>query len=181
MPMRTLLAILAALLLSGCWWEGPVFYPPDPAAEQPLQPGLYEVTDSDGKVERTRIVRAPDGSLVPGPEERKKDNSKLFFVRLPMPGRDLWISEMISTDPAKAGAAYGLVEPRGDTITHNIVIDCDSTADLVRAAGGVVEEKEGANLSCRFNDAASLERALRAYAAKHPVLDQELGLKRVGD
>ena len=180
--MRTLLTILAALMLSGCWWEGPVFYPPDPAAVQPLTPGHYEVTDSDGKVSKSSIVRNPDGSLGPGPEE-KGDTSKLFFVRFPMAGRNLWISEMISTDPTKPGAAYGLIEPNGDTIAHSFVIDCDSTADIVRAAGGVVTVKTGEvnETSCRFNDAASLERGLRAYATAHPKLDDEIHLKRLGD
>jgi hypothetical protein len=180
--MRTLLTILAALLLSGCWWEGPVFYPPDPAAVQPLRAGLYEVTDSDGKVEQSRMVRNPDGSFGPGAEE-KGDHSKLFFVPFPMPGRNLWISEMISTNPAKPGAAYGLIEPNGDIIAHSFVIDCESTADMVRAAGGVVTVKQGemAQTSCRFNDAASLERGLKAYATAHPKLDDEIHLKRLGD
>lgn len=181
--MRILLTILAALMLSGCWWEGPVFYPPDPAAAQPFTPGLYEVTDSDGQTTRARMVRAADGTLGPGPDE-KGDKTRLFFVPFPMPGRSLWISEMISTDPAKPGAVYGLIEPDGDTIAHDIVIGCDSTADIVRAAGVVEETREDNRLtpgSCRFNDAASLERALRAFAIEHPKLGEEIHLKRIGD
>jgi hypothetical protein len=191
--MRTLLTILTALTLSGCWWEGPVFYQPDPAAAQPFAPGLYEVTDSDGKVSQTRMVRAADGSFGPGPEE-KGDTSKLFFVRFPVPGRNLWISEMISTDPAEPGATYGLIEPAGDTIAHSFLIDCDKTATIVRAAGGEVRGGKQAvesktddavgpptNQSCIFKERASLERALGAYATEHPKLEGEVHLKRLGD
>jgi hypothetical protein len=174
-----LLPLLAALLLSGCWWEGPILYAPDPAAPQPLMAGLYETTDKDGKVEQSRIARNADGTLSPGADDGSK-GGQLFFVPFPVPGRHLWISEMISTDPASPGAAFGLVELHGEKMAYSMVIDCDATADMVRAAGGVVE-KTDKGLTCRFNDKASLERALTAYLALHPKLDDEMGIKRVGD
>jgi hypothetical protein len=187
---RNLLPILAALLVSGCWWQGPVFYPPDPAAAQPFAPGLYQMTDSDGKVQQARIVRNADGSLGPAPDGDHKNVGKLFFVPLALTGRHVWISELISTDPATPGAIYGLVESRDDGVAHNLLIDCESNADLVRAAGGVVEQQgdgskgdgpKGEGMSCRFNDAASLEKALSAYAQAHPTLDNDVNLKRIGD
>lgn len=175
-----LLPLLGALLLSGCWWEGPVLYAPDPAAAQPLAPGLYETTDSGGQVERSRIVRNADGTLRSGETDAQKEESALFFVPLAVPGRNIWISEVISTDPAQPGAIYGLVERQGDSMRYSMVIDCDKTADMVRAAGGVVVAKDD-KMTCRFNDTASLERALRAYLALHPKLDDRMQFKRIGD
>jgi hypothetical protein len=188
---RPLIALLLAALLGGCWWQGPVFYQPDPIAAAPITPGLYDMIDSDGKTERMRLVRTPTGLFV-NPSDGKNSGG-LFFVPLPIAGRDLWISEMIPADPGSAEmAVYGLIERSPDGVTASFVIDCAENEALVRLAGGIVTgvSELGAdgsadhplgNPTCTFNDKASLERAFTALVAAHPHLASHGQIKRVGD
>jgi predicted small lipoprotein YifL len=188
--MRWRLAILAGamLSLSGCFWEGPVFYPPDPKAAQPLTPGLYEarsVNPAD-KPERIRLTRFANGSW----GEAKDAKSWFYFVRLPGSKRELWIAESLFTDSDDAG--YGLIERSGDHLNMDGMIQCRGTQAMVRAAGGTVtnDDPPGADgsddhpfsrdISCAFPDRAALERALRAYADAHPQL-RDATLTRIGD
>ncbi|QDZ08808.1 hypothetical protein FPZ24_16130 [Sphingomonas panacisoli] len=180
--------VMLSMLLSGCWWEGPIFYPPDPAAIQPITAGLYEARSGEqgDKPDRGRFVRRPDGSWA----DEADAKAGYFFVRLGGTTRDLWVVEFIATDGPDAG--YGLLERVGDRWTMDPLIDCRGTEQIVRAAGGVVENDAapgadtsadrslGNNLVCRFADRASLERALLAYAAAHPRLTGAT-LKRIGD
>lgn len=172
------MVLLSAMLLSGCWWEGPIFYPPDPAAAQPITAGLYEVRTADPseKPDRVRFTRFTDGAW--GEEADAKVWT--FFARLPGTSRDLWIVETIATDSSDAG--YGLIERAGNRWDMDELIQCRGTEAIVRAAGGTIESdgspgakgsqplSSGTNISCRFGDRASLERGLLAYAAAHPRL-----------
>lgn len=200
--MRAVATIIASTMLSGCWWVGPVFYKPDPAASAPLSAGMWEGTDADGKVSSHRIVRYPDGAFGPGPGEAQ-DKSRLVFRPLPVKGRDLWITEMTSDDPAKDEATYGLAEREGEEVDLLPLLDCEGNEALVQKAGGKVEKAEtekaisdlpdanakgqteidpkSIGTTCTFADAASLERALTAFAALHPRLDGGARLKRKGD
>jgi len=180
--------LLAALMLSGCWWSGPILYPPDAMATQPIAAGLYEARSADpaDKPERVQISRLSNGAW----GEKTDQGSWTFFVRLPGTPRDLWIMETIATDSADAG--YGLMERSGDRLTMDPMILCHGTQKIVRAAGGVVENDDapGAdgsadrplsnNVVCRFEDRAALERGLLAYAAAHPRLESGM-LTRIGD
>jgi predicted small lipoprotein YifL len=188
MRIRAVAAILATLFLPGCWWQGPVFYPPDRMAAQPLTPGLYEGRSADpaDKPERIRLTRFASGSW----GEAKDAGSWFYFIRLPGTARDLWIMEALVTDSDDAG--YGLIERSGDHWTMEGLIPCRGTQALVRAAGGTVtnDDPPGAdgsadrplnnNITCTFADRASLERALKAYADAHPQLDGGT-LTRIGD
>jgi len=130
-------------------------------------------------------------------------------ARFTVPGRDLWIVQN-RLDKEKDTRLYGLMDVRPDGLWAMAAIDCDTTADLVRAAGGTVSggsevvnkvavaddvapemaatpepssspASERTNQSCEFADRASLERALRAYVATSPAFSLHIRLKRIGD
>lgn len=188
MRLRLALVLGAALLLGGCWWEGPIFYPPDAAAVQPITAGLYETQapEPGEKPDRGRFVRLPNGAWADSTDAK----GWMFFNRLPGTSRDLWIVETVMTDSPDAG--YGLMERAGERWIVAPLIQCRGTQQIVRAAGGVVENDDppatkatpdppaSNNLTCRFNDRAALERGLLAYAAAHPRLEGAM-LTRVGD
>jgi hypothetical protein len=138
-----------------------------------------------------------------------KDKLNFVAVRLAVPGRDLWIVQN-HLDREKDTRLYGLMDVRPDGLWVLPAIDCDSTADLVRAAGGTVSggsevvsnvavaddvapetaatpapssspASERPNQSCEFADRASLERALRAYVASNPAFSLHIRLKRIAD
>lgn len=212
MRWRLALAAAAAMLLSSCWWVGPQLYTGDPADAGPVRPGVYKVDAlGDGKPGRPyRITWESDGSVLSTPLKPKKDEGPVRYVatRFAVPGRDLWIVQTIGGEK-EGEVAYGLAELRGDILSASPVIDCESTAQIVRAAGGEydegvepvgnIEDAEPATTnemqpddktmtagriggpSCRFRDRASLERALRAYVATGEPLLLRLRLKRIGD
>lgn len=206
MRLRWIVAALVAVLVSGCWWQGAPFYTGDPADAAPIKPGLYRVDMlGDHKPARTvRVAWLPDGSISWTFVKPRKDEktTKAVMVRFAVPGRDLWIVQ--DAGEGKDLAAYGLAELRGDTLRSLPVIDCDSTTDIVRAAGGTVSggqtpvagaDAEPANLSdaipdavatptnqnCTFPDRAALDRALHAYLKVKPVLPLLIRIRRIGD
>jgi hypothetical protein len=210
LPARFAFAAVAVLLLSSCWWVGPPFYTGDPADAGPVGPGLYKIdTLGDGKPAHVyRIAWQPDGTIVFTPLGHGKDESAWSSVmtRFAVPGRDLWIvQEVPAADQTEV--SYGLVERHDDELWATPAIDCDSTAPIVRAAGGDVDEPEaasnvaddepmgtsnemqadpgapakGGGATCRFRDRASLERALRAYIAANPRFAERIRFKRIGD
>jgi hypothetical protein len=207
--LRLAFAMAAATLLSSCWWVGPTFYKGDPADAGPVRPGVYKVDLlGDGKPAHFyRVAWQPDGTILTTPLRPRKDeeSSRVIMVRFAATGRDLWVVQDLA-DEDKAEVSYGLAELRGDVLWLAPVIDCDTTADIVRSAGGEVEEpattnvedadvapaahstqaqpvaaKPNAGATCRFRDRASLERALRAYVATNPRFAERIRLKRIGD
>ena len=142
-----LATIALALLLSVCWWEGPVFYHGDPHDAGPVAPGWYRV-DVLGRNERP-IVRhvewLPNGETRTTPRRVTREDSVGHFVttRLDVPGRHLWIIQTVDAEKPDAAAAYGLVERHGDLLDVAFPIDCDSTVEIVRAAGGTVSGGSG--------------------------------------
>lgn len=210
LSVRLVFAAAAMLFLSSCWWRGPPFYTGDPADAGPVRPGVYKADIlGDGKPAHAyRVAWQPDGSVLVTPLRPKKgqEPGSYITVRLAMPGHDLWIlQEAPGADQTEV--SYGLVERHGDELWATPVIDCDSTAPIVRAAGGDVDEREvvsnvaddepmettnemqadpGApakrgGATCRFKDRASLERALRAYVATNPQFPKRIRFKRIGD
>jgi predicted small lipoprotein YifL len=188
MRLRSAIVLGAAFLLCGCWWSGPVFYPPDAAAVQPISAGSYEMRSPEpgDKPDKGRFVRLANGAWADGVDAK----GWMFFFRLPGTSRDLWIVETIIADSPDAG--YGLMELAGVGWTINPLIECRGTQQIVRSAGGVVENNDppgtdgspdrpnSSNLSCRFDDRAALERGLLAYATAHPRLAGGT-LTRIGD
>lgn len=195
------------MLLSACGWVGPPFYKGDPADAGPIRPGLYKIDIlGDGKPAHTyRIAWLPDGSTSYMPLKHKKAEgpSRQIAVRLAMPGRQLWILQD-APDKDQTEVSYGLAEPHADILWMMPFIDCNSTVEIVRAAGGEVEDtrttdavalndmspaeaqptpeisEKPTGQRCRFNDRASLERALRAYVATNPAWVR-VRFKRIGD
>lgn len=218
--LRLAFAVTPAMLLSSCWWVGPSLYTGDPADAGPVKPGLYkaetiDVPDQPGGKSATetftlRVAWLRDGSVRWAPVgPHAKDRMNFVAVRLAVPGRDLWIVQN-RLDKEKDTRLYGLMEMRADGLWVMPVIDCDSTADIVRVAGGTVsggsEEVSNVaeaadvapemtappppspphagkptNQSCEFADRASLERGLRAYVATNPAFSLHIRLKRIGD
>lgn len=218
--LRLAFAVTAAMLLSSCWWVGPPLYTGDPADAGPVKPGLYkaemiDVPDQPGGKSATetftlRVAWLRDGSVRWTPAgPGAKDKLNFVAVRLAVPGRDLWIVQN-HLDREKDTRLYGLMDVRPDGLWVLPAIDCDSTADLVRAAGGTVSggsevvsnvavaddvapetaatpapssspASERPNQSCEFADRASLERALRAYVASNPAFSLHIRLKRIAD
>lgn len=194
--MRIPIAAATLFMLAGCWWTGPVFYKPDPAAAAPISAGIWEGTGVDGEVSSHRIARYPNGAFGLGTGETD-DKSRLTFRPLRLAGRDLWITELTAVAPDKDEAIYGLAERRGETIDLLALLGCEGNEDLIRTAGGKAEggdrpltdakinekgevDPKTVGTSCTFTDAASLERALTAYATLHPHLDG-VRLTRTGD
>jgi hypothetical protein len=208
--LRLALAMIAATLLSSCWWVGPPLYTGDPADAGPVKPGVYKVDVlGDGHPGRTyRIAWQPDGTIRVTPLRPKKDEgpSSTVMVRFSASGRDLWIVQEVAEE-GQTDVSYGLAELHGDVLWALPIIDCDSTAAIVRAAGGDVDEEAASNVedadvaattnsmqaestvaakplggaTCRFKNRASLERALRAYVATNPAFSLHIRLKRIGD
>ncbi|HEX7849832.1 MAG TPA: hypothetical protein VF485_08905 [Sphingomonas sp.] len=218
--LRLALAMIAATLLSSCWWVGPPLYTGDPADAGPAKPGLYKVEtieapDQPGGQSTTesfilRVAWRRDGSVRWTPVgPRAKDGTNFVAARFAFPGRDLWIVQN-RLGKGKDTRLYSLMEMRADGLWVMPAIDCDTTVDIVRAAGGtvsggseevvsnVVDADEIAptmtasepwsspaskptNQSCEFADRTSLERALRAYVATNPAFSLHILLKRIGD
>ncbi|MDB5705240.1 MAG: hypothetical protein JWN66_2356 [Sphingomonas bacterium] len=180
---RARVGLLAALLLGGCFWEGPAFYTVDPARPGPLAPGLYQAeTPDDGSApDRLRIGRAADGALLVAPPEDYETGhpTRVVLAPLPVPGRQLWVVQARIGEPDDP-VAYGLLDSAGGTLMLDPALHCEGSQALVRAAGGAVEG-EGGSPSCVFKDRATLERALAAYAGAHPGLDKPTRLTRIGD
>ena len=67
--LRLAFAMIAATLLSGCWWVGPPFYKGDPADAGPVRPGAYKVDLlGDGKPAHLyRVAWQPDGTILVTP------------------------------------------------------------------------------------------------------------------
>jgi len=111
-----------------------------------VAPGWYKV-DVLGKNERP-IVRhiewLPNGETRITPRKVTREDGIGHFVttRLDLPGRHLWIIQD-SGDEKPDTALYGLVERHGDLLDVAFPIDCDSTVEIVRAAGGTVSGGSG--------------------------------------
>lgn len=210
LSVRLVFAAAAILFLSSCWWVGPPFYKGDPADAGPVRPGVYKVDIlGDGRPpHRYRIAWPPDASVLVTPLRPGKDEkpSHLTMVRLATAGRNLWIVQDMPEE-GETEVTYGLAELHGDVLWMSPVIDCDATAEIVRAAGGEVEEqaitnvedaeaapetnsmqaapavpaKQAGGATCHFKDRASLERALRAYVATDPQFPERIRFKRIGD
>ena len=180
--MRNLFSLVAALLLSGCFWEGSAFYRPDPAQSGPLSPGLYKLDSADKSApQRLEVRRADDGALlVAEPQDFLGGKpSRVVLAPLAAPNRHLWIVQTQIGDTADP-VAYGLLESDGGALILDPALDCQGNEALVRAAGGAIEGESGSP-SCIFSDRAALERAMIAYAAARPGFEKPARLTRIGD
>ena len=169
--MRFVIVLAIPMLLGGCWWEGPMFYPPNPAAIGPLSDGSYVAEGKDGET-KFRVGHAPDGSYV------DDDGGRLVATPFDAGPRSIWIIEMLSDRPAD-DTVYGLVERHGDALYADIPA-CEDTKNIVRAAGGRIEgsSKSLGGLTCEFDTREQLESAIRAYLASHPRLPNRIQVRR---
>jgi len=160
--MRTILAALAALLLSGCWL-GESFYAP--ADARPAIPaGTYRGVNSNGDPAPAPIAIAilPDGMtrIARGPDQPPM---VVGFAPLDESGRTFvaWTSETNVPGRTGNGSLYGLLQraDNGDFIYY--VPSCEDTEAAARAAGAAVETPAEGPKLCRFPDRARLEDALR--------------------
>ena len=200
---RHLATIALALLLTGCFWQGPAFYTADPSIVGPIAPGRYKMDILGDHEPAFRIVvtRLEDGSL--SFDEAKPatgdHGERLVFAPLMVAGRKLWIVQgtdgsVSSRPPAGADdVTYGLMEWHGDVLEMEQAIPCQGSEAIVQAAGGTVtgrpelgadgtpDHPRSGDLVCRFTDRAALERALVAYAGLHPAFSMRVRLKRIAD
>ncbi len=146
------------------------------------------------------VVRLADGSLLVDDAKPTSDDQGDHIVLAPLAvtGRDLWIVQTMNGPVDRVPAAdddvtYGLMERRGDILAMSATIDCVGTEALVQAAGGMVSRMsasdphgmpsrpDSSDVTCRFPDRASLERALVAYAALHPQLSVRVRLTKIAE
>jgi hypothetical protein len=160
--MRTILAALAALLLSGCWL-GDSFY--TAADARPAIPaGNYRGVNSNGDPAPAPIAVTilPDGMtrIEPGAGQPP---ATVGFAPLDETGRTFvaWTAESSIPGRTGNGSLYGLLQraDNGDFLYYLPV--CENTEAEARAAGGTVEAPADGPKSCRFPDRARLENALR--------------------
>lgn len=160
--MRTLLAALAALLLSGCWL-GDSFY--TAADARPAIPaGSYRGLNSNGDPGPgpIAITIMPDGmtQIAPG---REQPPMLVGFAPLDDTGRTFvaWTAETNIPGRTGNGRLYGLLQraDNGDFIYY--MPSCEDTEAAARAAGATVEAPTDGPKLCRFPDRARLENALR--------------------
>ncbi len=139
---RRFATIALALLLSGCWWQGPAFYKGDPHDAGPVTPGWYkfDLLGDHKPAVTEHIDWLPDGGTRSTPRKVTRKNGIVQFMtaRLTVPGRDLWVMQMPSDDKPEDGAIYGLLERHGDQLAFTFPLDCDSNVAIVKAAGGTV-------------------------------------------
>lgn len=160
--MRTILAALAALLLSGCWL-GDSFY--TAADARPAIPaGTYRGLNSNGDPLPAPVVVTiqPDGMTritgAPG-----QPPLAVGFAPLDETGRSFvsWTPENSLPGRTGNGSVYGLLQraDNGDFIFY--LPGCEDTEAAARAAGAAVEAPADGPKLCRFPDRARLEGALR--------------------
>lgn len=199
---RRLGTIALALLLTGCFWQGPAFYKADPSIVGPIAPGRYkaDILGDHKPAVRMVVVRLADGSLLVDDAKPTSDDQGDHIVLAPLAvaGRDLWIVQTMNGPVDRVPAAdddvtYGLMERRGDILAISATIDCVGTETLVQAAGGMVSRMSASDangpsdrpyssdVTCRFPDRAALERALVAYAALHPQLSVRVRLTKIAE
>jgi hypothetical protein len=160
--MRTILAALAALLLSGCWL-GDSFY--TAAEARPAIPaGTYRGVMSNGDQGPGPITFSimPDG-MTRITASNGQPPLIVGFAPLDESGRTFvaWTGESNIPGRTGSGGLYGLLQrtDNGDFIYY--MPACEDTEAAARAAGAAVEAPAGAPKSCRFPDRARLEAALR--------------------
>nr|WP_299853693.1 hypothetical protein [Sphingomonas bacterium] len=107
-----------------------------------MAPGWYRV-DVLGKNERPIVQHVEwlaNGETRTTPRRVTREDGVGHFVatRLEVPGRHLWIIQSRGDEKPDTAAIYGLVERHGDLLDIAFPIDCDSSAEIVRAAGGTV-------------------------------------------
>lgn len=158
--MRLLIPLLA-LLLSSCWMGRDIYTPKD--ARQALAPGIYSMTDPDGKVHEVRVSILGDG-MTSISEDGDEDVSG--FAPLDNEGRKFvhWMN-IAGAEPKDPNQFYQLAERRPDQSVIIYAPSCEAAeAEVARAAGAAIER--GMAATCRFQNRASLEDAMRHFQPK---------------
>lgn len=160
--MRALLALAAALLLSGCDWVSfvPLYTPAD--SVQPLQPGQYRVSDAARAVPVVRVIILDNGlTRMPG-NSPGEEPTTLGFIALDDSGQRFlaWLEpEGPPTETPQARMFLLAERSGGDFLFY--APDCEArNAELTVAAGGRIEA-DGRRRACIFDSRQSLESAMR--------------------
>lgn len=170
--MRLLLALLAALLLAGCW-IGDDFYT---AADlrQPIPPGTYRLSgppDGPGLPLTLRIWNGEDGYTHSVFEERPEDVGRVGFAPLDAEGRMFAAWAVREEGRPREPQAYVLFARKGNGSFAVLTPRCDGRGGY--PAGAEVRTIPGA---CRFSTRPALEAALRGLA---PRLGEATTLTRI--
>ena len=171
--MRTITAILACLLLAGCWQStGSLFGDVKPV--QPFRDGKVVSSNPEkpGEVSHAVLARQKEGSyrLTITDKKDEGDAVVLRFIALPGLPKDVFVFEAVSDDKCRPGQTchpmtakserdYGLARRTqgGAEVTNP---DCNKS-DAVAKLPGV---NAGDYSICTFSSRASLETALSALA-----------------
>ena len=158
--MRVLLSIFAALLLSGCWFGGPLYTEAD--ARPGIAPGRYRAVSPGRGTQVINISIRPDGMTMFDSEEAP---GPAFAGFVPLDVRGEIFLGWSSPPNARERQTYGLLrrEPSGRYLVY--VPWCRDSEAIAAAAGATVTQPGLENAVCTFNDRASLEAAMRALAA----------------
>ena len=163
-----LLALIASLLLAGCWTGGAFYTPAESGPAIP--PGDYHVSapvaGTDGFV---RVALQPDGTtlLTPlgtdGDQPDAGDATTIGFT--PLGGRGgLFVAWVTAIEMQPLGSPlYGLLRQEGRTF-RLVMPQCLGTEVLVRPFNAQVTG--GPESVCGFADRAGLESALVEFAAR---------------
>lgn len=154
-------AIVAALLLNGCWFGRNFYSAAD--ARQAIAPGSYRAildfpNEQDDLVE---VSMLPDGSTRLDKPHEPEDSQTARFVPLDAGGRHfvVWALPRHPNPLLGDATVYGLLARGYGGKWHLYVPFCHETARVARAAGARVH---GGELDeCGFPDRESLEAAFR--------------------
>lgn len=165
--MRTLLAPVLALLLSGCWMGGDFFGPAD--ALRIVPPGRYLATGARGSPPMTvTIAQLPNNMMqLLGDHE-----PAMTFGVTAIRGRPDLFMTWVDGESGMEGL-YGVLRREAGGVFVYFMPACHRTQELVRGAGGRATG-EGGTPSCRFPDRATLETALGRFG---DTLEEELPLR----
>ena len=188
--MKKIFTLSFLMLLSGCW-IGPDFYAGMPGV-QPIEPGKYKAVDTYAMTydaeqrlveneigARVTIAYADDGDVIVTNFPSSGDGpSKARLVALDE-GEGLYV---VKVDPGEGAVAlntavYGLLAVRPGGGYRLSVPPCNGTRRL-RPGSPVIVSGLAFGLRCKFEDRASFETAMRAFA-KDPVSWTEY--RRVGN
>ena len=168
--MRSLLALAAALLLSGCWMGGDFYGPGD--VQGIVTPGRYVATGTRGSPPMTvTIAQLPDGMMQLVGDREPVEEAITFGVTSLRGRPDLFLT-WVDGEGGVEGL-YGVLRRETGGAFVYYMPACHRTQELVRGAGGRATG-EGGTPSCRFPTRESLETALSRFGDS---LEEELPLR----